>query len=258
MAALPWIHRRDIRSNQRAVRWSVFALRSGRQSSAGYFANQPFYRAFFFSVDTFATIGYGNIVPVGVIPNALVTIEAFLNIVGVALATGVIFARFSRPSARIVYSSKAIVAPYRDKTALEFRIANARSSQLIDVEVQAILTKIEQVGGTTVRKFHELELERNRVVFFPLSWTVVHPIGPESPMWGMTQADLAKADAELLVLLIATDETLSQTVHSRSSYQADEVVWGAKFVNMFLRSESEGIIGMKLDRIHDIEPVLLS
>ena len=228
------------------------------QSSAGYFANQPFYRAFFFSVDTFATIGYGNIVPVGVIPNTLVTIEALLNIVGVALATGVIFARFSRPSARIVYSSKAIVAPYRDKTALEFRIANARSSQLIDVEVQAILTKIEQVGATTVRKFHELELERNKVVFFPLSWTVVHPIGPESPMWGMTQADLIKSDAELLVLLIATDETLSQTVHSRSSYQADEVVWGAKFANMFLRSESEGIIGMKLDRIHDIDPVLLS
>lgn len=228
------------------------------QSSAGYFANQPFYRAFFFSVDTFATIGYGNIVPVGVVPNTLVTIEALLNIVGVALATGVIFARFSRPSARIVYSSKAIVAPYRGKTALEFRIANARSSQLIDVEVQAILTKIEQVGGTTVRKFHELELERNRVVFFPLSWTVVHPIGPESPMWGMTQTDLVKANAELLVLLIATDETLSQTVHSRSSYQADEVVWGAKFANMFLRSESEGITGMKLDRIHDIEPVLLS
>ena len=228
------------------------------QSSAGYFANQPFYRAFFFSVDTFATIGYGNIVPVGVIPNTLVTIEAFLNIVGVALATGVIFARFSRPSARIVYSSKAIVAPYRDKTALEFRIANARSSQLIDVEVQAILTRIEQVGGTTIRKFHELELERSRVVFFPLSWTVVHPIGPESPMWGMTQEDLVKADVELLVLLIATDETLSQTVHSRSSYQADEVVWGAKFANMFLRSETEGIIGMRLDRIHDIEPVLLS
>jgi len=228
------------------------------QSSAGYFANQPFYRAFFFSVDTFATIGYGNIVPVGVVPNTLVTIEALLNIVGVALATGVIFARFSRPSARIVYSSKAIVAPYRGKTALEFRIANARSSQLIDVEVQAILTKIEQVGGTTVRKFHELELERNRVVFFPLSWTVVHPIGPESPMWGMTQTDLVKANAELLVLLIATDETLSQTVHSRSSYQADEVVWGAKFANMFLRSETEGITGMKLDRIHDIEPVLLS
>lgn len=226
------------------------------QSSAGLFAGQPFYRAFFFSVDTFATIGYGNIVPVGVVPNALVTIEALFNIVGVALATGVIFSRFSRPSARIIYSQNAIVAPYRDKTALEFRIANARSSQLIDVQIQAILTKIEHSGGTTVRRFYELELERNRVVFFPLSWTVVHPISPASPMWGLSRADLVQADAELLVLLIATDETLSQQVHSRSSYEADEIIWGARFANMLMRSESEGIIGMDLDRIHDVEPVL--
>ncbi|MFL5485635.1 MAG: ion channel, partial [Gemmatimonadaceae bacterium] len=100
------------------------------QSSAGSFGGQPFYRAFFFSVDTFATIGYGNIVPVGVAANTLVTVEALLNIVGIALATGVIFARFSRPSARIIYSRNAVVAPYRGNTALEFRIANARSSQL--------------------------------------------------------------------------------------------------------------------------------
>lgn len=226
------------------------------QSTTGSFANQPFYRAFFFSVDTFATIGYGNIIPVGAAANTLVTIEALLNIVGVALATGVIFARFSRPSARIIYSRNAIVAPYRDKTALEFRIANARSSQLIDVQVQAILTKIENSGGSTVRRFYELELERNRVVFFPLSWTVVHPITANSPMWGLTHADLLHADAELLVLLIGTDETLSQTVHSRSSYEADEIVWGAKFANMFMRSETEEIIGMNLGRIHEIERVI--
>jgi inward rectifier potassium channel len=227
------------------------------QSPAGYFAGQPFYRAFFFSVDTFATIGYGNIVPVGRVPNALVTIEALLNIMGVALATGVIFSRFSRPSSRIIYSRNAVVAPYRDKTALEFRIANARSSQLIDVQVQAILTKIERSGGTTVRRFYELELERNRVVFFPLSWTVVHPITSASPLWGLTHSDLVDADAELLVLLIATDETLSQGVHSRSSYEADEIVWGAKFANMLMRSETEGIVGMNLNQIHEIEPVLL-
>jgi inward rectifier potassium channel len=223
------------------------------QSTVGSFAGQPFYRAFFFSVDTFATIGYGNIIPVGVAANTLVTIEALINIVGVALATGVIFARFSRPSARIIYSRNAIVAPYRDKIALEFRIANARRSQLIDVQVQAILTKVERVGSANVRKFYELSLERSRVVFFPLSWTVVHPIDSASPMWGLTQADLVNGDAELLVLLIATDETVSQTVHSRSSYQADEIVWGAKFANMFMRTENEGIVGMNLSRIHDIE-----
>jgi inward rectifier potassium channel len=229
------------------------------QTSTGQFANQPFYRAFFFSVDTFATIGYGNIYPVGVPANSLVSIEALLSIVSVALVTGVIFARFSLPSARIIYSRNAVVAPYRGGEALEFRIANARSSQLIDVSVQAILTKIEPTAtGSTARKFYELPLERQRVVFFPLSWTVVHPIDASSPMWGLTREDLLRAEAELLVLLIATDETISATVHSRSSYQADEIVWGARFANMFLRSESEGIIGMNLDRIHDIERVLLS
>ena len=229
------------------------------QTSTGQFANQPFFRALFFSVDTFATIGYGNIYPVGVPANTLVSIEALLSIVSVALVTGVIFARFSLPSARIIYSRNAVVAPYRGRTALEFRIANARSSQLIDVQVQAILTKIEpSANGSSVRKFYELPLERQRVVFFPLSWTVVHPIDASSPMAGLTRDDLLAADAELLVLLIATDETISATVHSRSSYQADEIVWGARFANMFMRSETEGIIGMNLDRIHDIEPVLLS
>jgi len=225
------------------------------QSPAGNFAGQPFYRAFFFSVDSFATIGYGNIIPVGVPANVLVTIEALLNILGIALVTGVIFTRFSRASPKIIYSRNAIVAPYRDTNALEFRIANARSNQLIEVQVQVLLTKIEQSGRSTVRKFYDLNLERNRVVFFALSWTVVHPIDPNSPMWGLTHKDLVDSDAEFLILLTGTDETVSQTVHSRSSYKADEVIWGAKFANMFVRNATDGIIGMDLSRINDIEMV---
>ena len=225
------------------------------QSSSASFAGQPFYRAFFFSVDSFATIGYGNVIPMGVAANTLVTIEALLNILGIALATGVIFNRFSRPSTRILYSRNAIVAPYFDKTALEFRIANGRSSQLIEVQIQVILTKLERTAGTTVRKFYDLDLERRRVVFFALSWTVVHPIDPSSPMWGLTEKDLIETDAEVLILLTGTDETLSQIVHSRSSYKAEEIVWGAKFANMFMRNEADGIIGMNLNRIHEIESV---
>jgi inward rectifier potassium channel len=225
------------------------------QSSSMSFAGQPFYRAFFFSVDTFATIGYGNIIPMGLAANTLVAIEALVYILGIALATGVVFNRFSRPSARIIYSRNAIVAPYRDRTALEFRIANARSSQLIEVQIQAILTKIERVNGVVLRKFYDLGLERQRVVFFALSWTVVHPIDADSPMHGLTRQDLLDADAELLILLTGTDETLSQTVHSRSSYKADEIIWGAKFANMFMRTEADGIVGMNVSRIHDIELV---
>jgi inward rectifier potassium channel len=225
-----------------------------QSTATGTFINQPFYRAFFFSVDTFATIGYGNIIPVGVPANTLVTIEALLNILGIALATGVIFARFSRPSASILYSRSAIVAPYRDISALEFRVANARTSQLIDVRIQAILTKMESVDGSPVRKFYDLELERQRVVFFALSWTVVHPINETSPMRGLTRQDLIDADAELLILLTGTDETISQTVHSRSSYKADEILWNVRFTNMFIRTNDGGIIGMNLNRIHNVEP----
>jgi inward rectifier potassium channel len=225
------------------------------QSNPGSFVTQPFYRAFFFSVDSFATIGYGNIIPVGVAANTLVTVEALLNILGIALATGVIFSRFSRPSARIIYSRNALVAPYRGRTALEFRIANARSSQLIEVQIQVILTKMERLDGTIVRKFYDLDLERRRVVFFALSWTVVHPIDSTSPMWGLSDSDLREADAEILILLTGTDETLSQVVHSRSSYKADEIVWGAKFSNMFVRTPADGIVGMNLTHIHDIERV---
>lgn len=225
------------------------------QSSSGSFATHSFSQAFFFSVDTFATIGYGNIIPIGLAANTLVAIEALVYILGIALVTGVVFNRFSRPSARIIYSRNAIVAPYREQSALEFRIANARSSQLIEVHIQVILTKIERSNGVVLRKFYDLNLERHRVVFFALSWTVVHPIDSNSPMRGLTRQDLLDADAEILILLTGTDETLSQTVHSRSSYKADEIVWGAKFANMFMRTEAEGIIGMNVSRIHDIEAV---
>jgi len=205
------------------------------QSPTGTFDGQPFYRAFFFSVDSFATI------------------EALLNIVGIALATGVVFARFSRPTARIIYSRNAIVAPYRDITALEFRIANERSGQLIELPAKVILSRIEDVRGAPVRKFYDLPLERERVTFFALSWTVVHPITPQSPLYGLTEKEVIATEAELLILLTGTDETAAQIVHSRTSYRADEILWGARFASIFIRTETEGTIGMDVGRIHDVE-----
>lgn len=216
-------------------------------------AGTAFARAFFFSVDSFATIGYGNIVPVGTAANLLVTFEALINIVGIALATGLVFARFSRPIAKIIYSEHAIVAPYRNATALEFRIANQRSSQIIEIEAKVILSKIEHIAGATSRKFYELKLERSRVTFFALSWTIVHPIVPTSPLYGLTEEDLIAADAEIMILLTGTDDTSSQVVHSRSSYKANEVIWNAKFSNIFMRTREGGVIGMDVSRINDIE-----
>ena len=215
--------------------------------------SSAFFRAFFFSVQSFATIGYGQIVPVGLAANLLVTLEALINIVGVALATGLVFARFSRPSAKIIYSNQAIVAPYRNGTALEFRIANLRNSQIIEMEAKVILSRIENIEGVTARKFYELKLERNHVTFFALSWTIVHPIDATSPMFGWSESELNAADAEILILLTGTDETSSSIVHSRSSYKADEIVWNAKFSNIFMRTREGGVMGMDLSRIHDFE-----
>lgn len=212
-----------------------------------------FARAFFFSVQSFATIGYGHVVPVGIAANLLVTLEALINIVGVALATGLVFARFSRPMAKIIYSKQAIVAPYRNGTALEFRVANLRNSQIIEMEAKVILSKIENIEGVTARKFYELRLERSHVTFFALSWTVVHPIDATSPLFGLSESDLIDADAEILILLTGTDETSSSVVHSRSSYKAEEIVWNAKFSNIFMRTREAGVMGMDLSRIHDVE-----
>ena len=199
MAEVHRIHFRHRTSPSTALFAFAFLLcgPDALQSTTGSFAGHPFYRAFFFSVDSFATIGYGNIVPIGLAANTLVMIEALLNILGIALATGVIFARFSRPSPKIIYSRNAIVAPYRDKTALEFRIANARSNQLIEVQVQVILTKIEPAGESTVTKILRpgSRAPSRRVLRTELDGRASDRF--ESPMWGLTHQDLVDADARV-------------------------------------------------------------
>jgi inward rectifier potassium channel len=223
------------------------------QGEATTTAGGLFLRAFFFSVQTFATIGYGHVIAQGTPANLLVTFEAFLNIVGVALSTGVVFARFSRPTAKIIYSRQAVVAPYKGMNALEFRIANSRTSQILELEAKVILSRIEATAEGLVRKFRDLELERTMVTFFPLSWTLVHPINSSSPLSGMTHEDLMESNTEILILLRGTDETSSQLVHSRSSYKAEEIVWNASFAPIFKRGRDDGILGMDVGRIHDIK-----
>ncbi len=212
-----------------------------------------FLQAFFFSVDTLATIGYGNVSPNGLAANLLVTFEAFLGLLGIALATGLLFARFSRPQAQILFSRTAVVAPYRGITALMFRILNERSNQLIDVQATVSLGRMETIGGVRVRKFHELHLERSRVVFFPLQWVIVHPIDERSPLWGWTRGQFDAADPEVLILLTGVDETFSQSVHSRSSYKPQEIVWNARFRDMFVAT-SDQRVAIDVRRFHDIEP----
>src|SRR5437868_10921194 len=212
-----------------------------------------FLKAFFFSIDTFSTIGYGNIVPVGRAANVVVCLEAFCGLLGFALATGLLFARFSRPTAKVLFSENAVIAPYNGASAFEFRIINARNNQITELGARVLLSRFENVDGNRIRKYHPLRLERERVVFFPLSWTVVHPIDENSPMYGLTQEELIATDAEFLILLTGIDETFSQTVHARSSYRAEEIVWGARFANVYLRGPEGQIQGVDIDRFHSFE-----
>jgi inward rectifier potassium channel len=208
---------------------------------------------FFFSVQTFATIGYGGMHPVGLAANLLVTLESLVGLLGFALATGILFARFAQPTAKILFSRNAVIAPYRGIMAFEFRIANARSNELIQVEARVMLSRLRPDGN---REFLPLKLEREKVVFFPLSWTIVHPIDEESPLRGLSQEDLTAAQAEVLVLLSGIDETFSQTVHTRSSYKADEIVCNARFSSLFNPPKPDGVLSVDIGRLDQIEKVL--
>jgi len=207
---------------------------------------------FFFSVQTFATIGYGGLYPAGLAANVLVTLESLVSLLGFALATGILFSRFSRPTARILFSERAIIAPYREISAFEFRVANMRRNEMIQVEARVMLTRLKRDGSGN-REFLPLALERDKVVFFPLSWTIVHPIDEASPLWGVTAEDLEAWNAEFLVLFSGIDETFSQTVHTRSSYKPHEVVWGARFTNLFNPPKPDGTLSIDIGRLHDVE-----
>lgn len=214
-----------------------------------------FGQAFFFSVQTFSTVGYGSISPVSLPANTLMTAQSIVGLLTVALVTGLVFARFSRPIADIVYSREAIVAPYRDGRGLMIRIANRRRSQIADLSAKVVYSARERDG--VKREFHELELERSMVTFFPLAWTIVHPIDRASPLDGLTMEEIVARDVEILIMLTGVDETFSQTVMSRSSYKADEIAWGVRFSDIFEGQSPGHLLGIDLRRIHDTEPARL-
>src|SRR5271169_1658659 len=222
--------------------------------------NHTYLRAFFFSVQTLSTIGYGQVIPIGTAANTIVTLEALVGLMGFAIVTGLLFSRFSRPTAKLLFSRHALIAPYQNITALEFRVANARSNELIEVSAKLLLSRFEQVDGIRTRRYYTLELERPGVTFLPLTWTVVHPIDPRSPLYMETTESLRSSQSEFLVLLSAFDETFSATVQTRTSYIPDEVLWGFRFANAFILRQSANnkvAIDMRqFDKVESIEPAL--
>jgi inward rectifier potassium channel len=234
---------------------SAFAL-CGPGALAGIDATpsaKRFADEFFFSVHTLSTIGYGNVVPRSFAANVVVTFESMVGLLALALIAGIVFARFSRPVAQIIFSNRAVIAPYGDGEALMFRVANRRSSQLVDLHAQVLLARRTGDAVTADREFIPLPLQRDRVNFFPLTWTLVHAIDDSSPFRDVTSEQLVARDAEVLILLSAFDETSSQTVHTRSSYTWGEIVFGATFRSPFNPPGEDGVVSVDIKRIHEYE-----
>ena len=216
---------------------------SGSPSSLGRFSHD-----FFFSVQTLTTLGYGNMYPVGLWANIIASTEVLTGVLGFAVATGLLFGRFSRPSASVLYSEHALIAPYQEITSLQFRVANRRSNELLELDASVLLMTVEGTESQLRRNFVPLTLERPHVYFFPLTWTVVHPIDESSPLFGKTAKDLEDAQAEFLILIKAFDDTFSQTVHSRYSYRHEDLIWNARFLPAFSVGD-DGILVLDLHRV---------
>ena len=209
--------------------------------------------AFFFSVQTFATIGYGSIIANGVVGNLVVAAEAFTGLLSQALITGLLFARFARPTMALRYSTVALVAPFQGGRAFMFRVANMRRNELIEIDAKVSFSILDDNKTDPKRTFHPLELERRTVNFLPLSWTLVHPIKPGSPLWGLTADDLERRDAEVLVLMQGTDDTFATRVSSRRSYRSEDIVWDAKFASVFTPSRADGRAAIDMARLDQYE-----
>ena len=221
----------------------------GLESDMSGFAN-----AFFFSFHTLTTVGYGNVYPEGELANTISSLEAASGLMVFAIATGLLYGRFSRPSARIIYSKNAIIAPYQDGTSLQFRVTNARRNVLTNLEARVLLMTVDSDDGQLKRSFIDLPLERSGIYFFALTWTIVHPIDAASPFFGKTSEDLARLSSEILILIQGFDDTFSQQVNSRYSYRHDEMVWGAKFIPTF-KVDANGDLVVEVDRIDEMKLV---
>lgn len=212
---------------------------------------------FYFSAQTFTTVGYGTISPVGNLAHLIATFEAMLGLMGFAVVTGVLYGRFSRPTAKISYSENAVIAPYKEINALMFKMVNKRKNQLMEMEVQIGMRGHVEEDGEVKQVFFILDLERDKVTLFPLTWTIVHPITKDSPLYRKSARELEAMSAEFLVLVKGFDDTFSQTVHSRTSYTFDEILWGKKFTKNFREDES-GAFLVEIDKIGDYQDAELN
>jgi inward rectifier potassium channel len=209
--------------------------------------------AFFFSVQTLGTIGYGQMSPRSVGAEAIVTVESFFGLFNLAIATGLLFARISRPTARVMFSDRAVVTPHEGVPTLMFRAANRRRNRIVEAEVTVNLARDGvTLEGTRMRGFENLTTIRSRSPVFVLTWQIMHRIDETSPLFGHTTQSLIAQRAEIVVILKGLDETFAQTIHARASYTPEEIVWGGRLVDVFSRDE-DGRPVIDYTRFHDID-----
>jgi inward rectifier potassium channel len=193
--------------------------------------------AFFFSVQTMATIGYGKMVPANILANLLASAEALTGLLAFALVTGLVFSKFSRPTARVRFTRNAVIALRDGLPSLMFRMANVRANQIVEAHIHVVLARQERtLEGEEVRRFYDLDLTRYRNTIFNYSWTAIHPIDINSPLYGATAQSLEASDAEITVSLTGIDETFSQTVYARYYYDAEDIIWGARLADITSRT----------------------
>ena len=211
--------------------------------------------AFFFSVETLSTIGYGQMSPATLYGNIIMTAEAMAGLALLGVVAGLMFARFSRPTARVLFSRVAVVNEYNGVCTLSFRLANERRNQILEAQVSATLVRDEfTTEGEWMRRFYDLPLARQRSPIFAMTFTVMHPIDLASPLSDATPSSCAEREMEIVVTVTGIDETISQPVHARTSYLADEVLWGHRFTDVFTQTQ-DGRLAIDYRRFHDTEPV---
>lgn len=207
---------------------------------------------FFFSVQTMATIGYGVMAPATPWAHVLVTLEALLGMLGVAMASGLFFAKFATPRANVLFSRVAVVAPHEGMPTLMFRIANTRGNRIVETQVRLSLLRDHVTAeGERLRRFEDLPLVRASTPMIALSWTVMHVVQGDSPLARMDESALRDCNAELLVTLVGIDETFGQAVHARYGYTMDDLRWGMRFVDV-MRRQDDGTLVLELDRFHEV------
>jgi len=218
---------------------------------------QFFKEMFFFSTETYTTVGYGRVNPVGGVANLIASIESMLGFLSFAIATGLLYGRFSKPKAFLLFSKSALISPYSEGSGFMFRFATYKDNHtMTNVDIKVNAAMLVEENGKMVYKFYDLNLERNHVESLPMNWTVVHPLTTESPLYDYTYEDMKKADLEIYVSVRAFDDVYSNVVQQRTSYTYEEILFGRKFIQMYRESDDGKTTIVELQKLHEHKEVM--